>query len=98
MQESKGKTMMLRNEPTIGELMADPLIRSVMRADRVDAQAFEAMLHALARRVAGQREAAAAYLRRPPFEAVPAPSIASPPPLALLAKMPKEICGPLCSW
>jgi hypothetical protein len=89
--------MTLRNEPTIGELMADPLIRSVMRADRVDAQAFEAMLHALAQRGAGQRASATADRRRS-FEAISAPPADAPPHLALLAKMPKEICGSFCSW
>ena len=87
-----------RIEPTIGELMADPLIRSVMNADRVDPHALEMMLYSLAQRVAGQRGLTPTGRREPSFAAVMAPPIASPPHPALLPKMPREICGSHCSW
>jgi hypothetical protein len=98
MQESKGKTMTPRNEPTIGELMADPLIRSVMNADHVDPNALETMLYSLAQRVAAQRLPFVAARRQPSFAVVAAPPIASPPHPALLPTTPREICGSLCSW
>ncbi len=47
------------NEPTLSELLGDPLVRSVMRADRVDAQSFKAMLYRIADRFAPHGEKAA---------------------------------------
>ncbi len=46
-------------EPTVGELLADPLTRAMMRADRVDAGAVAQML----RSVAGRLRAGAARNR-----------------------------------
>jgi hypothetical protein len=47
-----------RNTPSIRDLMADPLVRSVMIADHVDAGALEAMLNAQARAIVERRESA----------------------------------------
>jgi hypothetical protein len=41
-----------RADPTIDELLDDPLTRAVMRADRVDPRELEAMLRALASLIA----------------------------------------------
>jgi hypothetical protein len=43
-------------EPTIGELLTDPLTRALMKADHVDPQALEQMLHSVTERfsVAGR--------------------------------------------
>lgn len=51
-------------EPTLRDLMTDPLVRSVMRADRVDPRALEAMLRSLAVRAKPARK------RLPPLSAV----------------------------
>jgi hypothetical protein len=42
-------------ELTLRDLMADPLIRLVMKADKVDPRALEAMFHSLARTAAPWR-------------------------------------------
>jgi hypothetical protein len=83
-----------RKEPTLGELMADPLIRAVMAADHVDAGALEAMLHSLAPQ-AGKRQRPKAILwPQPRFDHVEA-SYATP---SAPAKPAENICGSLCSW
>jgi hypothetical protein len=38
-------------EPSLAELLADPLTRSLMKADRVDVEAFEMMIRSAAERV-----------------------------------------------
>ena len=40
--------MLQRKDLTIDEAIRDPMIRLVMKADRVDPQSFEAMLRSLA--------------------------------------------------
>ena len=45
-------------EPTIGELLADPLTRALMKADRVDVAAFERMLQSVAGRLPASRRIA----------------------------------------
>jgi hypothetical protein len=47
------------DEPTLSELLGDPLVRSLMRADGVDAQSFKAMLYKVADRFALRGQAAA---------------------------------------
>ena len=42
-------------EPTIGELLADPLTRILMKADHVDIAAFEHMLDSVADRFRARR-------------------------------------------
>jgi hypothetical protein len=49
--------MSKRNELTIDEVVKDPMIRMVMKADRVDPRAFEAMLRSLAAAQDAGREA-----------------------------------------
>jgi hypothetical protein len=41
-----------RDNPTIDELLCDPVTRAVMKADRVDPSALEAMLRSVARTIA----------------------------------------------
>jgi hypothetical protein len=41
----------LRDDPTLDELLRDPLTQAVMRADRVDSPKLEAMLRSLAREI-----------------------------------------------
>jgi len=55
-------------EPTIRDLLSDPLILSVMKADRVDAAALEEMLHSLAPGVQRNRQASMPS-RMPPASA-----------------------------
>jgi hypothetical protein len=90
--------MTLRYEPTISELMADPLVRSMMSADRVDPHALEAMLYSLAPRFAGRRRSALAHRRQPPSDARAAAPTVSPGQAAPMAKTPRDICGSICSW
>lgn len=41
-----------RSEPPLGEALADPVVRTMMRADRVDPQELERKLRAMARKLA----------------------------------------------
>jgi hypothetical protein len=45
------------NDPTLDELLGDPITQAIMRADRVDPPKLEAMLRSLAREVAGRSRA-----------------------------------------
>ena len=90
--------MTLRHEPTISELMADPLVRSMMSADRVDPHALEAMLHSLAPRLATRRRPALAPRRQPLFDARATAPEVSLGQTAPMAKTARDICGSLCSW
>ena len=47
--------MLLRDTPTIDELLADSLVRAVMRADNVEPQALRTVLTDAANRVLGAR-------------------------------------------
>jgi hypothetical protein len=49
--------MAYRNAPTIDDLLADPLIQKVMRADHVEPQALRGLLNGTARRIADSRHA-----------------------------------------
>jgi hypothetical protein len=40
------------SEPALGEALADPVVRTLMRADRVDPQELERKLRAMARKLA----------------------------------------------
>jgi hypothetical protein len=84
-----------RKEPTIGELIADPLIRAVMAADHVDANALEAMLHSLAHREAKRPGTAIVVRRQPLFDHLEASPL---PPSSAAAKAAREICGSICTW
>ena len=90
--------MTLRNEPTISELMADPLVRSMMSADHVDPHALEAMLYSLAPRLAKRRRPALAPRRQPLFDARAATPEVSLGQAAPMPKPSRDICGSICSW
>lgn len=49
----------MRSEPPLGEALADPVVRTMMRADHVDPRDLERNLRAMARKlaVAGRPEA-----------------------------------------
>jgi hypothetical protein len=62
----KGSAMSLRHGPTLDELLADPLIQTVMRADNVEREALKALLNGAARQIAAGRasqRAGAAFVR-----------------------------------
>jgi hypothetical protein len=90
--------MTLPYEPTISELMTDPLIRSMMSADRVDPHALEAMLYSLASRIGRRRDSELADWRKPFFDARAAAPAVPPGQIAFLAKTPRDVCGLLCAW
>jgi len=43
------------DDPTITEILSDPIVAAVMKADRVDPVALEAQLESIARKVATDR-------------------------------------------
>ena len=43
-----------RDEPTLDELLGDPMTRAIMKADRVDPPTLEVMLRSLAREIGGR--------------------------------------------
>ena len=47
------------DDPTLDELLGDPITQAIMRADHVDPPKLEAMLRSLAREVAGRSRASA---------------------------------------
>lgn len=71
------------NDLTIDEAMADPLIRRVMRADRVEPRQLESMLRTLASVGAS-----------PPLHGFHTMAVLGVPPKT----MPAMVCGSLCSW
>jgi hypothetical protein len=100
-----------RAEPTIGELLADPLTCALMRADRIDAGALEHMLREVAVRVRADREPtrSAATLNMDADDGLPVPSflprnrVSEPLPARSLpgtvAAMASRIaCGSHCAW
>jgi hypothetical protein len=50
------------DDPTLEELLGDPITQAIMHADRVDPPKLEAMLRSLAREVAGRSRASATAL------------------------------------
>jgi hypothetical protein len=101
-----------RVDTTINELLADPLTRAVMQADRVDPGAFEAMLRSLARHLESQTQAGAgpesggvspreggiASLRRAGFDCLTAWGVPRPGRDTILAKMRPQGRGATCPW
>jgi len=57
--------MMQRKDLTIDEAIRDPMIRLVMKADRVDPQSFETMLRSLADEQGLSRKAPSGFLTEP---------------------------------
>jgi hypothetical protein len=64
-------------EPTIGELLADPLTRILMKADHVDIPAFEHMLDS----VAGRFRAGGRVVTRPIVALKASAGVKSDPPI-----------------
>lgn len=79
------------NEPTIDELLADPLINALMRADGVDARELAALLRSVARQIGGQTP------RRPDAYSL-SRSRSLPRPHALPARLHRDARGCLSSW
>jgi hypothetical protein len=52
----------LHDNPTLDELLGDPITQAVMHADRVDPPKLAAMLRSLAREIAGRSGASATAL------------------------------------
>jgi hypothetical protein len=52
------------DDPTLDELIADPMTQAIMRADGVDTPALEAMLRTLAREIGGRPSATTVAARR----------------------------------
>jgi hypothetical protein len=46
--------MTCRDEPTLDQLLGDPMTQALMTADRVDARALAAMLRSMAREINGR--------------------------------------------
>jgi hypothetical protein len=51
---------------TVEEIMAEPIVRELMRADHVDPAAFEALLRSIAARSPGRAAQPGVQRRRPP--------------------------------
>jgi hypothetical protein len=66
-----------RDDLTISQLLSDPLIRAMMKADHVDLQAFEALLRSLARRLDAEVDEPVAA--RPTLNGSPERNGAMPP-------------------
>jgi hypothetical protein len=54
--------MAFQNAPTIDDLLGDPLIQKVMRADHVEPQALRILLTGTARRLADSRRTGSAQI------------------------------------
>jgi hypothetical protein len=86
--------MSLNQGPTIDDLLADSLIRTVMRADHVEPQALRALLGGAAGRLAARRRRAATVFvsstiaRRKTFRETSAPAAAG-----RTARVSGEDCG-----
>ena len=87
--------MSLNQGPTIADLLADSLIRTVMRADHVEPQALRALLDGAAGRLAAARRRRAATVfvsstiaRRRTFRETSAPAAAG-----RTARVSGEDCG-----
>ena len=101
-------------EPTLGELLADPLTRALMKADRVDIRDFEQMLDAVAGRFQAGRVPTQPivalktsakpnlpipdYLRWTSLDRLSESATARSVSGALAVKASGNICGTHCSW
>jgi hypothetical protein len=90
------------DDPTLDELIGDPLTQAIMNADRVDRQKLEAMLRSLAREIAdrsgattiGLRAADGGHLDRQAVRALRPPVGASRDASACgTAERPSQHCG-----
>jgi hypothetical protein len=82
--------MTLRQDPTLEELLGDPLIQAALRADHVDPAALRTLFGAVAGRVAASRalEPARTAAAKPPADRRAAPWGAGALPLPLA-----DACG-----
>ena len=98
-------------EPTIGDLLADPLTGALMRADRVDMDDFHEMLRSVTRRLQAARAPARPTVRftgdAKPYPPIPVVGISAgqSEPGAMLStqasvagKAAKTSCGSHCPW
>ncbi|WP_158815329.1 hypothetical protein [Methylocapsa sp. S129] len=101
-------------EPTLEDLLADPLTRALMKADHVDVGAFEQMLHSLAGRFQAGRAPTQPivalktgaksslpipdYLHWTSLDRLSESATARSVSGALAAKASGNICGTHCSW
>ena len=98
-------------EPTIGDLLADPLIGALMRADRVDMDDFHEMLGSVTRRLQTARAPARPTVRftgdAKPYPPIPVVEISGGQPESVAmrstqasaaGKAAKTSCGSYCPW
>jgi len=98
-------------EPTIGDLLADPLTGALMRADRVDMDDFHEMLRSVALRLQGARTLARPMVRftgdAKPYPPIPVVGITAgqsetgamrSTQASAAGKAAKTSCGSHCSW
>jgi hypothetical protein len=94
-----------RMEPTLPELLADPLTRALMKADHIDVDAVEELLHEVAGRLRGGADLGMFDERANP--AAPWRSLVDPPYRPMAApfmheaarpEAPGSACGRICSW
>jgi hypothetical protein len=98
-----------RREPTLPELLADPLTRALMKADHIDVEAVEGLLHEVAGRLRGGADLGmpAMIFDERPHPAAPWRSLIDLPYRPMAArfmheaarpKAPESACGRICSW
>ena len=95
-------------EPTLDDLMTDPLVQALMRADRVDAGAMKILLDTAAGNLRNGRGSIKPRSSEPTFDSTtarwfPRPLhieavTASEPTVALVVKSFKTACGTSCQW
>jgi len=96
-------------ELTIGELLADPITRAAMSADRIEVEAFEGMLRSVAGRLRtepvvslraeGKAKATIfGYSPWPPVERLGELTRTPGTPPAASGKAPEMTCGSSCAW
>jgi hypothetical protein len=103
----------LCGEPTIDELLADPLTLALMKADRVDIRSFEQMLHSAADRVeiatqplvafkagAGAKSESSLpdYQRLMSIGSPADSAVAQSMHGAIAARVSGRVCGSNCTW
>jgi hypothetical protein len=81
-----------RREPTLPELLADPLTRTLMKADHIDVEAVEGLLREVAGRLRGGADLGMSAMI--PYRPAPARFMHE----AARPKAPDSACGRICSW
>lgn len=90
--------MPLHHTPTLDDLMADSLIQTVMRADRVEPQALKSLLNSAALRIgaARPRRALTVFAGSAIDRRKPARTADASPGAVRAARMLPEDCGSAC--